>query len=139
MPLTNTLKALLLSLACLTLLGCSTQAPKIQVEQLLKTGTSWDGTPYAPYPAGQPEITVLKITIPANTALKWHSHPMPNVAYVISGELLLETRDGKHTTTLKAGQVLPEVVNTAHRGTSAGKPVELIVFYAGNKGMPLSQ
>ena len=33
---------------------------------------------------------------------------------------------------------LPEMVNTAHRGTSGKVPVELIVFYAGAPGMALS-
>ena len=135
----HTLKAFLLSLACLTLLGCSSNPPGVQVEQLLKTGNTWDGVTYAPYPAGQPEITVLKITLPAKTALNWHRHPMPNIAYVLSGELRIETQDGKHTTTVQAGQVLPEVVNTSHRGISTSKPVELIVFYAGTPGMPLSE
>ncbi|MFP3541729.1 cupin, partial [Pseudomonas sp. SIMBA_044] len=51
------------------MLGCTSKTPNIQVEQLLKTGQSWDSTPYAAYPAGQPEITVLKITIPPHTAL----------------------------------------------------------------------
>ena len=139
MTLPNTFKAPLLPLACPTLLGCSNNPPGVLVEQLLKTDKTWDGATYAQYPAGQPELTVLKITIPAKTALNWHSHPMPNIAYVLSGELRIETRDGKHTTTVQAGQVLPEVINTVHRGISTDKPVELIVFYAGTPGMPLSQ
>lgn len=139
MTRTSSLKALLLSLACLTLLGCTSKMPGVTVEQLLKTSESWDGEPYAPYPAGPPQITVLKIVIPANTALGWHTHPMPNMAYVLSGELFVETRDGKHKLLLKPGQVLPEVVKTEHRGTSGDKPVELIVFYAGGTGMPLSE
>ncbi|WP_019411739.1 cupin domain-containing protein [Pseudomonas psychrophila] len=139
MTLTNPLKALLLSLACLILFGCTNNPARVEVEQLLKTNQSWDGAPYDPYPSGQPEITVLKIIIPANTALNWHTHPMPNVAYVLSGELFVETRDGKHKITLRAGEVLPEVVQTEHRGTSGSQPVELIVFYAGGVGMPLSQ
>ena len=36
----------------------------IQVEPLIQSTSSWDGTPYKTYPAGQPQITVLKITIP---------------------------------------------------------------------------
>lgn len=135
----NTLKALSLSLACIMLLGCSNNRPVVHVEQLLKTGESWDGTAYAPYPTGQPEITVVKITIPANTSLNWHEHPMPNVAYLLSGELLVETRDSQQKITVRPGEVLPEVVNTAHRGTSGDKPVEIIVFYAGGTGMPLSR
>ena len=139
MPPTNTLRAFFLSLACFTLLGCGNNPVSVEVEQLLKTSETWDGTPYAPYSHGQPEITVVKITVPANTSLNWHEHPMPNVAYVLSGELLVEIRDSDKKITVSKGQVLPEVVNTAHRGTSGNKPVELIVFYAGGTGMPLSK
>jgi len=31
------------------------------------------------------------------------------------------------------------MVGELHRGITGDKPVELIVFYAGTKGMPLSQ
>jgi len=54
--------------------------PTIQSETLLRSSSSWDGKPYAAYPTGRPELSVLKITIPPHTALKWHNHPMPNAA-----------------------------------------------------------
>jgi hypothetical protein len=34
---------------------------------------------------------------------------------------------------------MPETVNTAHRGIVGDQPATFIVFYAGTKGMPLSQ
>jgi quercetin dioxygenase-like cupin family protein len=105
---------------------------------LLKTDRSWDSVEYDSYPAGQPELTVLKFVIPPNTILPWHTHPMPNAAYVISGKLNLESEDGRHHVTLHAGDVLPEMVGTVHRGWTSDTPVELIVFYAGAKGMPTS-
>lgn len=37
-----------------------------------------------------------------------------------------------------AGQVVPETVNTLHRGVTGDRPVVLIVFYAGVKGMRLA-
>jgi quercetin dioxygenase-like cupin family protein len=103
---------------------------------LLKTDRSWDGVNYDRYPVGQPELTVLKFVIPPHTILPWHTHPMPNVAYVISGTLNVESVDGHHHTTLHAGDVLPEMVQTVHRGWTGDTPVELIVFCAGAKGMP---
>ncbi len=107
-------------------------------EVLLKSTSSWDGTPYIRYPDGAPELTTLKITIPPRTELAWHSHPMPNVAYVLSGELTVEQREGGQSKTIKAGDVLPEMVDINHRGRTGDNPVVLIVFYAGTKGMPLS-
>lgn len=113
--------------------------PGVAVETLLKTGASWDGVPYKAYPAGSPELTVLKITIPPRTALPWHTHPMPNAAYVASGDLTVEKEEGGKTIHLVAGDVLPEMVDARHRGVTGDAGVVLIVFYAGTKGMPLSQ
>lgn len=110
----------------------------IQVETLLKTGTAWDGSSYAAYPGGKPEVAVLKITIPAHTTMDWHQHPMPNVAYVVSGELTVEKQDGSLTRHFTAGQTVPEIVNVAHRGVTGDQAVELLVFYAGASGLPLS-
>jgi quercetin dioxygenase-like cupin family protein len=114
-------------------------ATHVTAETLLKTGASWDGTAYPRYPEGAPELTVLKITIPPRTELPWHTHPMPNAAYVVSGELTVEKRDGGPTKRLAAGDVLPEMVGAAHRGVTGESPVVLIVFYAGTNGMPLSE
>jgi quercetin dioxygenase-like cupin family protein len=113
--------------------------PAIQAETLLRSSSSWDGVPYKSYSDGQPELTVLKITIPPHTQMKWHTHPMPNAAYVLSGELTVEKKEGGKKQILTAGQVLPETVNTLHRGVAGDAPVVLIVFYAGVTGMPLSQ
>lgn len=103
---------------------------------LLQTGSSWDGVAYEAYPAGAPELTVLKLVIPPNFNLPWHTHPMPNAAYVLSGELTVEKKETGERKVLTAGQVLPEMVNSPHRGLTGDKGVVLIVFYAGVKGMP---
>ena len=68
----------------------------VRSETMLRTGSSWDGEPYKSYPAGQPELSILKITLAPHTELEWHSHPMPNAAYIVCGELTLERKkDGK--------------------------------------------
>ena len=121
------------------LAACAAVPTSVSVETLLKTEASWDGTPYERYPDGAPELTVLKITIPPRTALAWHRHAMPNAAYVVSGELLVEKRDGGQTIRLVAGDVLPEMVEGVHRGVTGDVPVVLIVFYAGARGLPVSE
>jgi quercetin dioxygenase-like cupin family protein len=64
-----------------------------KVEQLVESTSSWDGTPYKSYPSGQPDLRVIRMTIPANTALPWHTHPYPNTGYILKGQLTLEDRD----------------------------------------------
>jgi quercetin dioxygenase-like cupin family protein len=131
----------------LTLIGCfllistaiAKEQPAVESTVLLKSTSSWEGTPYKSYPNGQPELTVLNIKIPANSALNWHQHPVPNAAYVLSGQLEVQTKEGDKSIHLKAGDVLPEMVDILHRGKTGDSPVELIVFYAGTPGTPLSQ
>ena len=111
----------------------------VRSETLLKSNSSWDGEPYKSYPPGQPELSVLKITLQPHTQLEWHSHPMPSAAYIVAGELILERKkDGKkqHFT---VGQAVSETVDTFHRGVAGNEAVVLIVFYAGSPGMPLTQ
>ncbi|KRP64712.1 cupin domain-containing protein [Pseudomonas orientalis] len=138
----DTLRCLLATAVGLSLLGCGTQpmnATHIEKEVLLESSESWDGTPYKAYPSGPPQLTLIRLKIPAHTQLPWHTHPMPNAAYIVSGELTVETRKGGMTRTLRQGQTLAEMVGIPHRGTTGDKPVELLVFYAGRPDMPLSE
>ena len=138
----DTLKCLTAAATVLSLLGCGTQAKdaaQIEKEVLLERSESWDGTPYTAYPSGPPQLTLIRLKIPARTQLPWHSHPMPNAAYIVSGELTVETRANGASRTLRQGQTLAEMVGTEHRGITGNTPVELLVFYAGTPGMPLSE
>ena len=118
--------------------GLCAGEPQIEVEQLLQSTQSWDRSPYIRYPSGQPQVTVLKITIPPNTALHWHRHPIISVAYVLSGHLTIEKRDTGERKILEPGEAVAETVQTTHRGLTTDEPVELIVFYAGRARMPLT-
>jgi quercetin dioxygenase-like cupin family protein len=129
--------AVLLTSSLPRLAAAENGSPPIQVETLIQSTSSWDGTPYKVYPAGQPQITVLKITIPPHTMMKWHSHPMPNAGYILSGELTIEKKDGtkKH---FVAGQAAAETVDSIHRGITGAEPLVIIVFYPGTPGMPVT-
>lgn len=130
-------------LATLTtaLLGCSpvSQPTGIERKILLQSSTSWDNTHYIRYPSATPELTLLKLKIPANTELDWHTHPIPNAAYILAGELTIEGKDNGLIHHFKQGEAVAEMVNIKHRGKTGDKPVELIVFYAGSQGIPLSE
>ncbi|RDK97016.1 cupin domain-containing protein [Enterobacillus tribolii] len=111
----------------------------IAVTSLLRTTTSWDGTRYAGYPAGQPEITVLKITLSPHSLLPWHIHPVPSAVYILDGELTVENHINGEKITLRKGSVMPDMVNRIHRGFTRDQHASLIVFYAGSPGMILTQ
>lgn len=117
----------------------SEYSDKIESVTLLKTTKSWDGTLYSSYPSGQPEISVLKISVPPNKALDWHKHSVINAAYVEKGEIQIERKEDGKTQWVKQGQVLPEMVNITHRGKTGDKGATLIVFYSGSPDLPLSE
>jgi quercetin dioxygenase-like cupin family protein len=105
---------------------------------LVKATSSWNDIRYESYPAGQPELTTVRITIPANSKLSWHKHLMPNTAYMISGVLTVEEKGTGRKATYHAGEAFAESVNDVHRGVTGSEPVVVIVTYAGSKGQPLA-
>jgi len=105
---------------------------------LLKRTASWNEVPYAAYPEGQPELTTVRITIPAHSSLPWHTHDMPNAAYLLSGHLTVEERDTGRRATYRAGEALAESVGHVHRGFTDSEPCVVIVTYAGTHGQRLS-
>lgn len=135
------MKTLTLALGALALQSCTTATAPTGIEReiLLKSSQSWDNSPYVRYPDSAPELTVLRLKIPANTQLPWHTHAIPNTGYVLSGELLIESKDNGQTRRVKQGEAVAEMVDVVHRGVTGDEPVELIVFYAGSEGIPLSE
>ncbi|MBO6272022.1 cupin domain-containing protein [bacterium] len=109
-----------------------------QKEVLLKTTSTWDNVKYNRLKIKNPEVTVLKINIGINEALSLHKHDLVNVAYVKKGTLTVYTDKNEHIT-VKEGECLPEIIGKYHYGKNTGdEPVELIVFYIGECGTPLS-
>ena len=107
-------------------------------EVLLKTTSTWDNTEYKKLKIKTPEASVLKIIINVNEELPMHKHDLVNVAYVKKGTLTVITDDNEKIT-IHEGEVLPELIGKYHYGRNSGKePVELIVFYLGEKDTPLS-
>lgn len=110
----------------------------VDVDMLLRSSSSWDGTPYCEYPPGLPELNLLRMKIAANTALSWHTHPCPVAVYVISGDLLVEVQGSDKHVLLTQGDVMAETINIVHRGTSGEHGVELLAFFATVRGLPLT-
>lgn len=132
---------LLLSAASSALVLAQNAPLKVQPAQrevLLQTEKSWNGKPYTHYPTGQVQLTTLKVTLAPHTALPWHTHPVPNVVYVLSGTLTLHDKASGKTLVLHQGQAVGESVDDVHRGEAGDEPAVLIITYAGTPGVPPS-
>lgn len=137
-----TMKKIVLMVFATTLLfsglGWAGTDREVLVQELAKTTNSWDGQPLPTYPRGNPEVTILHITVPPDFKLAWHKHPVINAGYLLSGELTVVTENDE-TLQLSAGEAIVEVVEKWHYGhNTGGKPAEIVVFYAGVKDMPIT-
>lgn len=65
---------------------------------MLQTTASWNGVRYERYPDGTPQLSVLRFSLPPHSSLPWHTHAVPDAAFVVEGELTLEERDTGRTT-----------------------------------------
>jgi quercetin dioxygenase-like cupin family protein len=133
--------AVLLVAASITPLLAQNAPLKVQTGQreiLLQTGQSWNGKPYTHYPAGQVQLTTLKVTLAPHTALPWHTHPFPNSVYVLSGTLTLHDKASGKLLVVHQGQAVGESVDDVHRGEAGDQPAVLIITYAGTPGVPTS-
>jgi quercetin dioxygenase-like cupin family protein len=111
----------------------------IKVDVLTKTTEMWDGDLLPLYPQGQPEVTMLKITIPPGQQLPVHKHPYINVGILLRGQLTVTVTETGETRHLKAGDTLVELVDKWHYGKNDGtEPAEILVFYAGIEGQPVT-
>tara|TARA_R110001583_G_scaffold17310_3_gene70147 strand:- start:1258 stop:1677 length:420 start_codon:yes stop_codon:yes gene_type:complete len=130
---------ILILLLSLFLTSCYKNEPeKITIIKLAETTKSWNGDKLPNYLEGNAKVTILKITIPPNTKLETHKHLEINAGVLLKGELTVISEQND-TLYLKAGDPIVELVNTWHYGKNEGKiPAEIIVFYAGVEGTPIT-
>jgi len=135
------MKKIVLGIVLILLLfitACAGNLNNITVETLAKSSNSWDGKALPNYPKGKPEVTILRIKIPAGAKLEIHNHPVINAGVLLVGELTVVTEDDKRLH-LKAGDSIVELVNKKHYGKNEGmETAEIIVFYAGVENKPIT-
>lgn len=132
--------SLFLSLFLVEGLIAQTTHQEVTSTQILQTETTWNGKDIE-YPVpGSEEITALQIEFAPRAETDWHRHPVPSLAYIISGELEVILKESGETKIFKKGDAFAEVVNAWHYGKNIGEePVKLIVFYVGAKGVQLTE
>ena len=107
-------------------------------EKVIQTTVHWDQQPIKPIHIDHPQVTILRITIPAGEKLAMHKHPILNVGYLTKGELTVRSEKGD-VLVLKPGDPIVELVNEWHYGESTGsEDAEIVVTYVGDKDDDLS-
>jgi len=107
---------------------------QVQTTELLKTTQNAAGQDIVYPSTAHPQVTGLKVKIPAGSETGWHSHTVPGYAYVLSGSLTLQYDTGLPRV-FKAGEAFVEASGILHNGRNQGaEDVVLVVFFTGEVG-----
>lgn len=107
-------------------------------ETVIQTDSHWNKQAIKPIHIDNPQITMLRITIPAGEKLAMHKHPILNIGYLTKGELTVRSENGD-VLVLKPGDPIVELVDVWHYGESTGsEDAEIVVTYVGDKKDSLS-
>ena len=116
----------------------STGAYAASSETLVQTDSHWNKEAIKPIHIEHPQVTMLRITIPAGEKLAMHKHPILNIGYLTKGELTVRSENGD-VLVLKPGDPIVELVDIWHYGESTGtEDAEIVVTYVGDKEDNLS-
>lgn len=118
--------------------GSAAYSSGVTTKILLRTQADGAGAKLV-YPTSAPaEVTTVFVEVAPGRQTNWHRHPVPCFAYMLEGELTVETATGEKKI-FKAGDALAEVVDVLHNGTNAGsKPARLVLFVIGTAGQPFA-
>jgi len=120
---------------------------QVEIKQILKTCSSWSGTPLPGFNSGKTEFKVLLFKIAPGGKTTVHVHPLNGAGYMIAGELtMFSTEDPQGSfdnpkqvkkVTLKEGDAWAESVNIWHYGENQGKKdAEFVLMFAGQVDVP---
>ena len=116
----------------------SSEAYAANSETVIQTDSHWNKQAIKPIHIDHPQITMLRITIPAGEKLAMHKHPILNIGYLTKCELTVRSEDGG-VLVLHPGDPIVELVDIWHYGESTGsEDAEIVVTYVGDKENPLS-
>ena len=100
---------------------------KIETTVLAKSTQDWGGSTLEHYAEGQPEVTVVRVTIPAGMALPLHQHPFMTAGVVLQGIIEVRT-DSEKTHIARASDAVVELVNQSHGGANIGDEDAVILW-----------
>ena len=123
----------------------SDTSEKPVIQKIFTSSKTLNGTALK-YPAGQPEMRLYRVEIPAGGKIPLHTHPAPMMVYVqgVESGSLLNTRlkpDGSEVKTVfKPGEAFVEGANEPHFVENTGdEPTIVWVTVASAVGMPTTE
>ncbi len=125
--------------------GCAQTAPPVppvpptpSVAPVLATDRTVLGQPIA-YPAANPMVTAVIVTLPPGAETGWHRHPVPLFGFMLEGELTV-AYEGAGERVYRPGEALMEAISTPHNGHNRGDAhVRILAVFIGAEYRPNSE
>lgn len=108
-------------------------AQPVTVKTIVRTTETASGQPIKV--PEHPELIVSTYEIAPHQTLPLHKHPYARYGYVLSGEITVDVRDGGSHHYV-AGDVIVEVIDQWHSGSTGDLPVKLLVIDQVPEGSP---
>ena len=108
----------------------------VDVKEIFTSSENIDGENFK-YPKGKAEMRLIRVEVDKGGTIPMHSHPVPLLGHIESGELTL-TKDSGNSTTFKKGDSFVLAANTpAHTMSNSGKGSSIMwVAVASAEGIP---
>ena len=105
------------------------------VRTILSTGRTIAGE-LIKYPTGAPAlVTAVEIVLEPGQQTGWHTHPVPLVGYLLSGELTVDYGPNGQRT-YRPGDALVEAMHEPHNGRNMGQDrVRILAIFIGIDGV----
>jgi quercetin dioxygenase-like cupin family protein len=114
-------------------LGAAMAQQGAKVTPILDSGVTMTGQAIQ-YPSGKPKILVQTGELAPGAETGNHSHPFPQMTYILQGEVELVFADGSKYR-YKAGDALIDAVDTLHTAKNIGSgPAKFLVVAVGEEG-----
>lgn len=108
----------------------------VDVQEIFTSSETIDGENFK-YPKGKAEMRLIRVEVDKGGTIPMHSHPIPLLGHIESGELTLEKKSGL-TKTFKEGDSFVLAANTpSHTMGNTGKSSAVMwVAVASAEGIP---
>ena len=125
-----------LTIGWLILASLGYAEPYQSTKEILKTDRTIIGEKIVYPGGGEAEIRSMVVVIAPGEDTKWHKHPVPLYAYILSGTLTVDYGD-KGKRTYVTGDAFMEAMDQWHRGQNDGnEPVRILAVFMGGNNQP---
>ena len=112
------------------------ESSPVNVEEIFTTSKTIEGDDFE-YPSGKAEMRLIRVEVEKGAVIPLHSHPIPLMGHIESGELTLKKEKGKSKTFKEGDSFVLDVNTPPHTmGNTGTSSAVMWVAVASAEGIP---